>query len=82
MAIQLGQPSFEERVQGVVDGSNTLFKTSKKYRPGTLIVFRSGQALVASRDNGFIEIGGKNFRMKQAPVVDDVIGAYYVIDEA
>lgn len=82
MTIQLGWPRIEERVAGTVDGFNVYFQTAKDYRAGTLVVFRNGQSLVDARDNGFEELGGKKFKLKVPPIVDDIIGAYYIVNEA
>ena len=82
MTIQLGWPKIEEHVAGTVDGINVQFETAKEYKAGTLVVFRNGQSLVDARDNGFEELGERKFRMKVPPVVDDIIGAYYIVNEA
>lgn len=75
-----GQPRIEDRVAGISDGVNTLFQTAQAYRAGTLVAFRNGQALERTKNNGYIELGGKLFRMKEPPLPQDVVGAYYVVE--
>jgi len=81
VTIQFGWPKIEERVYGTVNGVNRVFQTAKKYRAGTLVVFRNGQSLVEDRDNGWEELGNQLFRMDIAPITDDVVGAYYIVNE-
>lgn len=72
---------FDDRVNGVPDGSNVLFETKEPYRPGTLNAILNGQVKTSNRDDGFEELGGGQFRMKEPPQPDDVVGACYVVGE-
>lgn len=44
-----------DEVTGAVNDVNTIFYVPNPYVPGTLIIFRNGQQLKASLDNGYIE---------------------------
>ncbi len=72
---------FDDRVSGIPDGVNTLFKTLVPYKNGTLSAMLNGQVKKASRDDGFVELGNMQFRMKIPPLSDDVVGACYVVGE-
>lgn len=65
-------PPITELASGTIDGSNTLFKTSRDYKPGSLRVYL----------DGFIghprtELGGRDFQMDDAPLVGSVVSVYY-----
>lgn len=72
---------FDDQVGGIPDGTNTLFETKEPYKPGTLNAILNGQVKAANRDDGFVELGNKQFRMKQPPLSDDTVGACYVVWE-
>lgn len=63
---------------GTINGSNLIFKTPAPYVPGTLRVFVNGQLLRSDFDDGWTELGGDTFRLKEAPIVEDTISAYFV----
>ncbi len=58
---------------GIVNGVNLIFETPVPYKPGSLAVFLNGQVKVPTRDDGFVERGGTEFEMKEAPQVGDVL---------
>lgn len=68
-----------ETPSGAIDGSNRVFALSRGYRPGSLAVFRNGLLLVQSLDDGWEEIDAAAgvFRLRQAPVPDDTLLAFY-----
>lgn len=70
-------PRFET-AQGSVDGFNRDFFVSEDYTANTLVVFRNGQLLERSLENGWEEMGGVDFRMKIAPLPADIIQAFYM----
>lgn len=59
-----------ERAIGVVDGVNQDFSAPSAYISGTLNVFRNGQLLDRTANNGWIELAPAEgtFRMKVAPL--------------
>jgi hypothetical protein len=73
----MSNPRFET-AQGSVDGVNRVFFVSEDYTSNTLVVFRNGQLLERSMDNGWEELGGKDFRMKLAPLPADILQAFYM----
>lgn len=70
-------PRFET-AQGTVDGVNRDFSVSEDYTANTLVVFRNGQLLERSMDNGWVELGGNDFRMNIAPLPADILQAFYM----
>lgn len=64
--------------QGAVNGSNTLFEVAADYRPGTVIGWINGQLKVSENDDGLTELGGRRIRLKEAPLVGDVIQFFYI----
>lgn len=70
--------AFIEPMYGLVDGVNQIFQTKNEYMPGTLRVFVNGVVYYGPFDDGWTELGDRKIRMKIAPVVGDVIQAYYV----
>jgi len=67
-----------ETLTGIANGTNTLFKTSSSYRPGSVQVFRNG--LLGERElvDGWTELGFKRIRMDEPPQAGDVLQAYYI----
>lgn len=75
----MANPRIEVAV-GVINGVNRTFSTPDAYFPGTLQIFVNGQLKRKDFDDGFNELvsGAGTFELKEAPVVDDVIQAYYL----
>jgi hypothetical protein len=73
-----------ELLQGPVNGSNLLFRTSVDYVPGSTQVFLNGVVWTQHLENGWDELGGRTIRMKEAPRADpppsnpDVLSVYYL----
>jgi hypothetical protein len=63
----------------VVDGSNRVFDTPSQYVPGSLRVFVDGFLQRRDFDDGWIELGGTKFELKEAPETDSVVSAYFVV---
>lgn len=70
-------PRFQIAV-GPVNGVNKQFETSEEYTVDTLVVFRNGALLERSADNGWMELGGKQFEMKMVPLTEDVVHCFYM----
>jgi hypothetical protein len=62
---------------GVADGMNQVFQTPRPYVPGSVQVFIDGQLQRVDYDDGWIELGGRKFQMKIAPVADSDVQVYY-----
>jgi hypothetical protein len=72
------QPHFEIPV-GNVDGHNRDFQVSLPYTPGSIAVWRNGQLQTKPLDDGWLELspGTGVVRLKEAPLVGDVIQIFY-----
>jgi hypothetical protein len=53
------------------------FRTPDSYIPGTLAVFLNGQFLFPGSENGFVELGGNSFRLKEPLHPSDWLGVGY-----
>lgn len=67
-----------EPADGVVNGVNVIFRTSRPYRPGTLRVFRNGNLNRQDLTDGWIELGSSKVRLNEAPKTEDIIQLYYI----
>ena len=67
-----------ETLSGSANGTNTIFKTSASYRPGTVKVFRNGLLGERALVDGWTELGFKRIKLDEAPVSGDVLQAYYI----
>jgi hypothetical protein len=67
----------QELAIGTIDGNNVDFQTSVAYFPGTLFAYLNGQLLGQDDDDGPIELGGVNVRMRRAPISDDTLHFWY-----
>lgn len=65
------------RAVGVADGTRTDFATQHPYQAGTLRVLINGILQRAELDDGWVELGGADFRMKVAPFAGDVVWTFY-----
>lgn len=63
---------FEDPLE-IPDGVITDFTITQYYRPNTVSVWLNGLRLLADWDDGFIELGNKQIRMKEAPFEGDSI---------
>lgn len=68
---------FFEVASGVINGVNRDFQTSVVYEPGSLRVWTNGLLGRRDLDDGFVETGPRDFRMNEAPVVEDVIQVFF-----
>lgn len=66
-----------EEATGTIDGVNVDFTTSVAYYPGTLFAYLNGQLLRQDDDDGPVELGGVNVRMRKAPIADDTLHFWY-----
>lgn len=64
-----------EQAVGLVDSSNRIFFTTKRYTSGTLAVYLNGQIL--TKDEDFTETTNQIFTMTNAPI--DTLGYTDVI---
>lgn len=69
--------SILEIPTGDIDGINDYYETSVAYTPGTLWVYRDGQLIEESDDDGWYETGGKGFRVKRVFQPGDRIAVWY-----
>lgn len=67
-----------ETAIGIPDGVRTIFRTSVAYVPGSLMVFLNGQLKERDHEDGFEEMGGRKFRMKEAPRSFEVVQVAYI----
>ena len=67
-----------EPLQGIVNGSNVNFQTSRLYVPGSTQVWLDGQMLRSDYADGWTEQGGTNIRFKAAPLTGSVPQIYYL----
>lgn len=59
------------------DGVVTSFFTSVVYRPGTVSVWLNGIKLIKGWDDGFMENGGREIVMNEAPLFGDSLQVEY-----
>jgi hypothetical protein len=71
------RPAFIEVAQGPVNGVNCDFYTSAPYIQGSTEVFLNGQAKRKDWEDGWMEMGARRVRLKQAPQTGDVVEVYY-----
>lgn len=69
--------SILEVPTGDIDGVNDYYETSVAYTPGTLWVFRDGQLIQDTDEDGWTELGGKSFRVKRLYYPGDRIAVWY-----
>jgi len=60
-----------------VDGVNTLFTTSLPYEAGSLQVYINGQLKEPSLVDGWVEMGGVNVTLSEAPKTGDIVRVQY-----
>lgn len=73
----MSSPIALEPAVGVVDGVNDTFTVTSSYATGTLRVFSNGIIKQVDDLDGWIELGGNSFQMKEAPLAGDRLMAYY-----
>jgi hypothetical protein len=66
-----------EEATGTIDGVNVDFTTAVAYYPGTLFAYLNGLLVEQDGDDGPIEMGGVNVRMRTAPSVNDTLHFWY-----
>jgi hypothetical protein len=59
------------------DGVTQIFWTSVEYISGTVSVWRNGVRLVASWDTGYEELGNRQVRFREAPLIGDSLTAKF-----
>ena len=67
-----------EPADGIVNGTNTIFRTSRCYIPGSLRVFLNGILIRRDLDDGWAELGDRKVELNEAPNTGDVVQLYYV----
>jgi len=72
----MSEPILAEAI-GTIDGVNVDFNTPSAYWPGTLFAYINGTLVREIDDDGPIEMGGTDVRMKLAPEVGDTLHFYY-----
>jgi len=71
----------EERIEipiGEVNGSNVTFVTNFAYQAGTLHVWRGGQLIRSTDDDGFIEVDETTFETRIPWLLGDTITVMYL----
>lgn len=66
---------------GDIDGINDLFETTLDYIADSLQVWYDGVLIKKDFDDGFIELGNKQFRLKQIPPENTKLSVWYQIPE-
>ena len=66
-----------ESLVGPINGSNLLFTTLRDYKPASVQLFHNGLMGLEPLVDGWIELGGKQIRFKEAPRAGDVLQALY-----
>lgn len=70
--------SVIRELAGIVDGVNRTFTTPSKYVTGTIKVVWNGQVYEDTDDRtGWTEIDDETIELTEAPLVDDVLQAFY-----
>jgi hypothetical protein len=69
---------IERPVSGSIDGVNQDFEMATAYVPDSIRVYLNGQLKCGTDNDGWIEQGGKKFRLKEAPETGEVIQVRYV----
>lgn len=69
---------YPETPIGVIDGTNTVFKTTYSYQPGRIYPYKNGQQLKSPAD--FVESADKEITLTFAPRVGDVLFVQYIRD--
>ena len=59
----------KEDLTSQADGYNTVFVTTFEYKPGTVVIYQAGLAMLDGYNNDFIETGSN-----QITWVNDIIG--------
>jgi hypothetical protein len=77
MAIQYSRNPIVEAPTPAPDGVETTFQTSQNYKSGTVAVWKNGIRKVASWDDGWVELGGNQIAMKEAPLTGDSLEVRY-----
>ena len=72
----MSEPILAEAI-GTIDGVNDEFQTPSPYFAGTLFAYLNGQLLAQDDDDGPIELGTNQVRMRIAPRDGDVLHFYY-----
>ena len=62
-----------ETPSGSVDGVNVEFTVSVDYQAGTLFVWKNGQLIRSSDDDGFLETGPNTFETRVPWSTDDTV---------
>lgn len=76
----LGDEHLEEPPEPV-DGTNVSFTTAFPYQPGTLFVWRGGQLIRSTDDDGFVETGAQTFETRIPWLTGDTLTVRYLEDE-
>jgi len=75
--VSLYVPAIIEVPSGSINGLNKLFETSTPYQSGSVMVFLNGQLKRQDFDDGWVELGGKAFEMKEPPETEDALLVYF-----
>jgi hypothetical protein len=59
------------------DGIRVVFSTSRPYRAGTVSLWVNGRRKIQTWDDGFVELGGTDIQLNEAPWLGDSLQARY-----
>jgi hypothetical protein len=67
-----------EPADGIVNGTNRVFRSSRTYRPSSLRVFLNGILNRRELVDGWVELGSNKVRLNEAPKTGDIVQVYYI----
>lgn len=73
----MGSERVEEAI-GLINGGNVNFATPTPYQPGTLRLFKNGQLIRSSDDDGPTETGAATFVVGLPPIPGDTLTVRYL----
>jgi len=76
-SVAIGDEHFESPTEPV-DGSNVTFTTEYVFQSESLFVFRNGTLILASDDDGWLEIGEREFETRIPWRVGDTLTVRYL----
>lgn len=69
---------FEEELNGVIDGSNSIFTTNHNFKPDTLKLYLNGLRQRKGINNDFIITSNNEIVLNEPPLPGDSIIADYI----
>jgi len=66
-----------EDLTSQIDGITDTFQTTFDYETGSLKIFINGQLKKREWEDGWVEMGGKKFKVPEPPLVGDTLHVFY-----